>query len=106
MTFFAAFREGQFLRKQSCSRFFLKNPEAIPGNHPGAHGVAQQWPFSYIVLIGTETRRVGYATRWGETHEMSVFGSKMTIFHCFSPKNHCLAQFGEDLSGDPDGDDS
>ena len=25
---------------------------------------------------------------------MSVFGSKITIFHCFSPKNHCLAQFG------------
>ena len=36
---------------------------------------------------------------------MSVFGSKITIFHCFSPKNHCLAQFGQDLSGDPDGDD-
>ena len=37
---------------------------------------------------------------------MSVFGSKNTIFHCFSPKNHCLVQFGQDLSGDPDGDDS
>ena len=37
---------------------------------------------------------------------MSVYGSKITIFHCFSPKNHCLAQFGQDLSGDPDGDDS
>ena len=35
---------------------------------------------------------------------MSVFGSKITIFHCFSPKNHCLAQFGQDLSGDLDGD--
>ena len=31
---------------------------------------------------------------------MSVFGSKITIFHCFSPKNHCLAPFGQDLSGD------
>ena len=37
---------------------------------------------------------------------MSVFGSKITLFHCFSPKNHCLAQFGQDLSGDPDGDAS
>ena len=37
---------------------------------------------------------------------MSVFDSKITIFHCFSPKIHCLAQFGQDLSGDPDGDDS
>ena len=37
---------------------------------------------------------------------MSVFGSKITIFHCFLPKNHCLAQFGQDLSGDPDGDDA
>ena len=37
---------------------------------------------------------------------MSVFDSKITIFHCFSPKNHCLVQFGQDLSGDPDGDDS
>ena len=37
---------------------------------------------------------------------MSVFDSKIIIFHCFSPKNHCLAQFGQDLSGDPDGDDS
>ena len=35
---------------------------------------------------------------------MSVFDSKITIFHCFSRKNHCLAQFGQDLSGDPDGD--
>ena len=30
MSLFAAFREGQFLRKQSRS-LFLKNPEAIPG---------------------------------------------------------------------------
>ena len=37
---------------------------------------------------------------------MSVFDSKITLFHCFSPKNHCLAQFGQDLSGDPDGDAS
>ena len=36
---------------------------------------------------------------------MSFFDSKITIFHCFSPKNHCLVQFGQDLSGDPDGDD-
>ena len=50
-------------------------------------------------------RRVGYTTRWGETREMSVFDSKITIFHCFSPKNHCLVQFGQDISGDPDGDD-
>ena len=37
---------------------------------------------------------------------MSVFDSKTTLFHCFSPKNHCLAQFGQDLSGDPDGGDA
>ena len=37
---------------------------------------------------------------------MSVFGSKIILFHCFSPENHWLAQFGQDLSGDPDGDAS
>ena len=37
---------------------------------------------------------------------MSVFDSKVTIFRCFSLKNHCLAQFGQDLSGHPDDDDS
>ena len=37
---------------------------------------------------------------------MSVFDSKTRLFHYFSPKNHCLAQFGQDLSGDPDGDAS
>ena len=37
---------------------------------------------------------------------MSVFDSKITIFHCFSLKNHCLVQFGQDLSGDPDDEDS
>ena len=35
---------------------------------------------------------------------MSVFGSKITLFHRFSPKNHWLAQFGQDLCGDHDGD--
>ena len=37
---------------------------------------------------------------------MSVFDSKIILFHCFSPKNHWLAQFGQDLSGAPDGDAS
>ena len=27
---------------------------------------------------------------------MSVFDSGFTLFHCFLPKNHCLAQFGQD----------
>ena len=37
---------------------------------------------------------------------MIFFGSKITLCHCFLPKNHCWAQFGQDLSGDPDGDNS
>ena len=37
---------------------------------------------------------------------MSVFDSKITLFYYFSPKNHWLAQFGQDLSEDPDGDAS
>ena len=37
---------------------------------------------------------------------MSVVDSKITIFHCFSPKNDCFALFGQDLSRDPEGDDS
>ena len=37
---------------------------------------------------------------------MSVFDSKITLFCCFLPRNHWLAQFGQDLSGDPDGDAS
>ena len=42
MTSFAAFREGQFLRNQSRSQFFLKNPEAIPG----ISQVPMVWPNS------------------------------------------------------------
>ena len=37
---------------------------------------------------------------------MSAFGKKITRFHCFSPKNHCFALFGQDCNGDPDGDDA
>ena len=42
MTFFAAFPEGQFLQNQSRLRFFLKNPEAIPG----ISQVPMVWPNS------------------------------------------------------------
>ena len=31
MTFFAAFREGQFFAKSVMFTIFFKNPEAIPG---------------------------------------------------------------------------
>ena len=41
----------------------------------------------------------------GETQEISLFASKITIFHCFSPKNHCFAQVGVDADWDPDGGD-
>ena len=64
-----------------------------------------QWPSPYIIWYGAETRRVGYTTRWGETREISVFATKIIIFHSFSPKNHCFALFPLDLNRDPDGDD-
>ena len=48
VTFFAAFREGQFLRKESRSRIFQKILRRSQES-PSAHGVAQQWAFSYVV---------------------------------------------------------
>ena len=34
-----------------------------------------------------------------------IFTQKSLYFIVFRPENHCFAQFGQDLSGDPDGDD-
>ena len=105
MTFFAAFREGQFLRKESRSRIFQKilrrsqESARCPWCGPtvGLFIYSLNWDRNASCrlrdALGGDTRN-------------EFFGSKITILHCFSPKNHCLAQFGQDLSGDPDGDDS
>ena len=64
MTYFAAFREGQFLRKESRSRIFQENPEAIPGISQTPMAWPNSGPFHIYFELGQKrvvsaTRRVG-----------------------------------------------
>ena len=105
MTFFAAFRAGQFLRKESRSRIFQKilrrSQESARrpwcGPTVGLFIYSLNWDRNVSCrlcdALGGDTRNECF---WLKSHYISLF----------SPKNHCLAQFGQDLSGDPDGDDS
>ena len=94
MTFFAAFREGQFLRKQSRSRFFLKNPEAIPG-------------ISQAPMVGPTVGLFIYSLNWdrnascrlrdalgGDTRNECFLAQKSLYFTVFRPQTTVWPSLG------------
>ena len=104
MTFFAAFGECQFLRNQSRSGIFQKilRRSRESARRPWCGPTVALFIYSLNWdrnascrlrdALGGDTRNECF---WLKNHYISLFFAQ----------NHCLAQFGQDLSGDPDGDD-